>query len=67
MINMQELEDFEKILQSGQLEDSFKYGNKEERVQLLNILEKLMDIGEEADKLATRLLMPGIAGMGKNT
>lgn len=65
MLKLEELQEFEEQLKNGQIEDMFKYGAEEQRLELLELLEKAMDVGELANEVATRLLMPNIAGKGQ--
>lgn len=60
MLSMAELDQFENALKSGQIEDQFKFGDEKERGELLELLEKLMDVAELADEVATRLIFRGI-------
>jgi len=60
MLNIEALEKFENALKSGQIDDMFNYGDEKERGELLELLEKLMDVAELADEVATRLIFRGI-------
>jgi hypothetical protein len=44
---------------SGDLAFDFEHGDEERRQQILGFLEKLMDLAETADELATRLIFKG--------
>lgn len=59
MITMEELQEFEDRLQSGQVDDAFKHGTEQERVALLELLEKVMDVADLANEVATRLIFRG--------
>lgn len=59
-LTLQDLDKFEKALKNGQIEDQFTYGDEKERGEVLELLEKLMDVAEVADEVATRLLYRGI-------
>ena len=54
------LENLEKYILSGQLEQDFKDGCENDRFYLLELLEKLMDVSELADAAATRLIFRGL-------
>ena len=41
---------------SGDLNFDFEHGDEERRYAILEFLEKLMDLGEQADALATELI-----------
>lgn len=64
MLTMQQLDEFQRYLESPQAECDFKEGNEKERTDFLELLEKLMDVADQADKLATKLIfrgnMPGL-------
>ncbi len=49
-------------LESGELEEDFKWSVEERRGEILEFLESLMDLGELADKTATRLIFRGQLG-----
>lgn len=59
MIRMEELEELQKYLESTQIEDDFRFGSEKERITLLELLEKIMDLGDRADEVATRLIFKG--------
>lgn len=50
------LEKLEAYFASGDLEQDFEFAEEEGRMNMLDFLEKLMDLAETADKLATRLI-----------
>ena len=55
-MDMKCLEAVEQYLSSGELEEHFEYSPEERRYELLDFLEKLMDLGEAADAMATKLI-----------
>lgn len=66
MLTIDELNAFEKYIKSGRMEAEFKCGSEEDRIDLLELLEKLMDVAELADEAATRLIFRGqVPGMDK--
>lgn len=60
MLTSVELEKFIGQMKSGELERKFKNGDKAEKVEILELLEKIMDAAEIADELATRLIYRGL-------
>ncbi|CAK7042759.1 MAG: hypothetical protein DESF_01787 [Desulfovibrio sp.] len=60
MLTVNDLENLEKYILSGQLEQDFKDGCENDRFYLLELLEKLMDVSELADAAATRLIFRGL-------
>lgn len=62
MIGMKDLEEFEDWLTSGRLEDEFEYSPEDRRGEVLELLEKFMDVAEKADEAATKLIFKG--GLG---
>lgn len=64
MINMEYLEKVEAWIRSGDLEADFGFSPDERRFEMLEFLEKLIEIGEMADAAATRILMKNITGQG---
>lgn len=64
MITVAQLEDFEKYLKSRQVEDDFRFGTEQERLDLLELLEKFMDVADVADALATKLIFRGRMPVG---
>lgn len=60
MLKMEELQELENYIRSGGLEKDFHDGCENDRHYLLELLEKLMDIGELADEAATRLIYRGL-------
>lgn len=61
MLNEKLLTEFEEYLTSGQLEEDYGYSAEDRKVEILEFLERFMDIAEEVDKVATRLLMPHLS------
>ncbi len=59
MINLQDLEELEKYMRSGEMEKDFTDGCENDRFYLLELLEKLMDVAEIADATATQLIFKG--------
>lgn len=55
-LHPQYLAEIEKYLASGRFSEDFLYSSEERRYEMLNFLEKLMDIGELADETATRII-----------
>lgn len=64
MLTIKDLDEFEKYIRSGELEENFKCSPEETRYQILELLEKLMDVSELADEAATRLIFRGLPDMG---
>lgn len=60
MLKLQELTELETYIRSGELEKDFQDGCENDRQHLLELLEKLMDLGELADESATRLIYRGL-------
>lgn len=56
MLYMKDLVELEDYLTSGRLEDEFEYSPEERRHEVLEFLEKLMDVADIADATATRLI-----------
>ncbi|WP_457571589.1 hypothetical protein [Desulfovulcanus sp.] len=56
MLNEKFLEELEDYLKSGRLEEDFEYSAEDRRYEILDYLERLMDIAELADEVATRLI-----------
>lgn len=65
MLTMKDLEEFETRLKSGALEEEFKCAPEERRVEILELLEKLMDVADLGDEVATRLIFRGAIPAGK--
>lgn len=58
-LNTNYLAELEEYLSSGRLEEDFEYSPEERRHEILEFLEKLMDVAELADASATRLIFKG--------
>ncbi len=56
MLNDKFLADLEDYLNSGKLEEDFEYSEEQRRLEMLDYLERLMDLAEKADEVATRLI-----------
>ncbi len=56
MLNKKFLSDLEQYLASGELEQDFTHSSEERRLEMLDFLEKLMDVAELADRTATRII-----------
>jgi hypothetical protein len=63
MLNEKFLNEFEEYLTSGQLEEDYGYSAEDRKMEILEYLERFMDLAEEADKVATRLLMPHLSAV----
>ena len=59
MLTPQELDEFTEYMRSGELEKDFKDGCEHDRFYLLELLEKLMDMGDLANEVATRVIFKG--------
>lgn len=53
------LEELETYMRSGQMAEDFEYVEEERRYEMLDFLEKLMDLAELADETATKLIFKG--------
>jgi hypothetical protein len=56
MINEKFLNEFEEYLTSGRLEEDFEYSAEDRRFEILDYLERFMDLAEKVDSTATRLI-----------
>jgi len=61
MLNEKFLNEFEEYLTSGQLEEDFGWSAEDRKIEILEYLERFMDLAEEVDKVATKLLMPNLS------
>jgi len=52
------LAEMEEYLTSDQFMVEFEYSPEERRLELLGFLEKLMELGELADEVATKIIFP---------
>lgn len=59
MITLKDLEELEEYLASGRLADEFIVAEEDRKHEILEILEKLMDVADLADQTATKLIFPG--------
>ncbi len=50
--------ELEEYMKSGNLAEDFAYSSEERRYEILEFLEKLMDVAELADETATRIIFP---------
>jgi hypothetical protein len=56
LLKMEYLTEVEESLRSGEFLDYFTYSSEESRQNMLAFLEKLMDLGELADEVATQII-----------
>ncbi len=56
MLDISYLEKIEAYFTSGDLQFDFDNGDEDRRYMILDYLEKLMDLAEQADELATKLI-----------
>ena len=56
MITEKDLNDFQTYIESGQLAEDFEYSAEDRRFEMLDLLEKFMDVAELADSTATKLI-----------
>ncbi|MGE4291094.1 MAG: hypothetical protein AB7E32_02680 [Desulfovibrio sp.] len=56
MIFSDYLEKIENYVRSGDLAFEFDNGEEGQRLELLDFLERIMDLSEECDELATKLI-----------
>lgn len=59
MLKMKDLEEMEQYIDSGNLAEDFGYSEQDRRYELLDMLEKLIILGEKADQVATDILLKG--------
>ena len=68
MIDMDYLARLEEYFKSGDCQFEFDNGDEDKRFAILDFLERLMEVSEIADELATKLIFKGglaaLAGMG---
>ncbi len=50
------LVELEQYMQSGTFTEDFFYSTEERRMEMLEFLEKLMDVAELADETATKII-----------
>lgn len=56
LLDHEYLEKIEEYIKSGDLAFEFEHGDEDKRHQILDFLEKLMDVAELADETATKLI-----------
>ena len=59
MLDLAYLLKLEEYLKSSNMEEDFVYSAEGRRVEMLEFLEKLMDVAELADEAATRMIFKG--------
>ncbi len=64
MLSEKFLNDLEQYLKSGELEKDFEYSSEERRAEILDYLERLMDLAELADETATKIIFKN-TGLGQ--
>ena len=57
-----DLDDFADYMKSGEMEQDFRDGCEHDRLFLLSLLEKFMDVADLADETATKLVFRGNLG-----
>ena len=62
MLNARYIAELEEYLSSGNLAEDFKWSVEERRGEILEFLERLMDLGELADATATKIIFKGQLG-----
>ena len=55
-LNYTYLLELEEYIGSGDLNDDFMWSSEERRLEILNFLEKLMDVADLADEAATKII-----------
>ncbi len=56
MLNEKFLNDLEKYLKSDDIEQDFECSSEDRRIEILDYLERIMDLAETADEVATKLI-----------
>ncbi|ABB39089.1 hypothetical protein Dde_2292 [Oleidesulfovibrio alaskensis G20] len=56
MLEFSYLEKLEEYMKSGRMAEDFEYSPEERRYEILEFLERFMDVAELADKTATKLI-----------
>ena len=51
---------FEQALKSGRIEADFEFGNEQQRYDILELLQKLMDVADTADEVASKIIYRGL-------
>ena len=59
MLDQAHLDKLAEYFSSGDLEFDFEHGDEARRQMILGYLEKLMDLADQADALATKLIFKG--------
>ena len=59
MLDSAHLDKIAEYFASGDLAFDFEHGDEERRQSILAYLEKLMDLADQADELATKLIFKG--------
>lgn len=59
MLQLADLEAFERYLRSGEFEDHFTHSLNDRRFEMLELLEKIMELSELSDAVATRIIFKG--------
>jgi len=59
MFDTQYLEKLEAYFASGDMEMDFEYADEDKRGRILDFLERLMDLADQADQAATKLIFKG--------
>lgn len=59
MLDTATLDKIADYFNSGDLEFDFEHGDEARRQMILEYLEKLMDLADQADELATKLIFKG--------
>ncbi|MDQ7032648.1 MAG: hypothetical protein Q9M37_08060 [Desulfonauticus sp.] len=69
MLNEKFLTDLEEYLKSGRLEEDFQYSSEERRLEILDYLERLMDLADVANEVATKIIFKNsqLGQLFKNT
>ncbi|WP_147819876.1 hypothetical protein [Salidesulfovibrio onnuriiensis] len=69
MLDMDYLDRLETYFKDGDCKFEFDNGDEEKRLQILDFLERIMDLAEIADELATKLIfkdgLNAMLGAGK--
>ena len=60
MLTIKELDEFEQALKSGRIEADFEFGNEQQRYDILELLQKLMDVADTADEVASKIIYRGL-------
>lgn len=55
-LNQSYLEEILEYLKSGTFQEDFFFSEEERRLEMLSFLESLMDLGELADEVATKII-----------